>query len=52
MKDEEIYELVRAAANQENRFEQAAEACERCSNNPKNGGSGVCWCILGMQTIC
>lgn len=22
-------------------------ACASCSNNPKNGGSGVCNCILG-----
>lgn len=20
--------------------------CERCSNNPKNGGSGICHCVL------
>lgn len=22
--------------------------CDKCSNNPKNGGSGICNCILGM----
>lgn len=27
------------------------EACKRCSNNPKNGGSGVCQCILGTPKI-
>ena len=27
--------------------------CDRCSNNPKNGGSGICHCILGHpQVIC
>ena len=27
--------------------------CDRCSNNPKNGGSGICHCILGQpQVIC
>lgn len=26
-------------------------ACINCPNNPKNGGSGVCHCILGQQTI-
>lgn len=26
-------------------------ACEHCSNNPKNGGSGVCHCTLGLQPI-
>ena len=26
--------------------------CVHCSNNPKNGGSGICHCILGQQAIC
>ena len=26
-------------------------ACARCKNNPNNGGSGICHCTLGMQTI-
>lgn len=28
--------------------------CEYCSNNPKNGGSGICHCILGSlgQVTC
>lgn len=25
--------------------------CEHCSNNPKNGGSGICHCILGQQAV-
>ena len=25
--------------------------CDRCSNNPKNGGSGICNCILGQPQI-
>ena len=25
------------------------ESCLNCSNNPKNGGSGICHCILGQQ---
>ena len=25
--------------------------CENCSNNPKNGGGGVCHCVLGQQVI-
>lgn len=28
-----------------------SEACEHCSNNPKNGGSGVCQCILGTPKV-
>ena len=30
-----------------NNFEQSA--CEGCSNNPKNGGSGICNCTLGQM---
>lgn len=26
-------------------------ACESCSNNPKNGGTGICHCILGNPII-
>lgn len=26
-------------------------ACENCPNNPKNGGDGICFCILGQQNI-
>ena len=25
--------------------------CRYCSNHPINGGSGVCWCVLGMPEI-
>lgn len=28
-------------------FEQPA--CVNCSNNPKNGGSGICFCTLGQM---
>lgn len=28
-----------------------ANACMNCSNNPKNGGSGICHCILGNNVI-
>lgn len=27
------------------------KACEYCSNNPKNGGSGICHCTLGLPKI-
>ena len=30
-------------------FEQSA--CINCTNNPKNGGSGICHCILGQMQI-
>ena len=26
-------------------------ACEDCSSNPKNGGDGVCFCILGQNIV-
>ena len=26
-------------------------ACIGCSNNPKNGGSGICFCTLGSPKI-
>ena len=26
-------------------------ACSRCGNNPANGGSGICHCILGTSPI-
>ena len=26
-------------------------ACRTCSNHPINGGSGICWCVLGVPEI-
>ena len=26
-------------------------SCRNCSNHPSNGGSGVCFCILGLPEI-
>lgn len=26
-------------------------ACIMCSNNPKNGGSGICLCTLGLNVV-
>ena len=26
-------------------------ACVHCSNNPKNGGSGICYCTLGTPPV-
>ena len=54
MTEEELFELVRknyAEANADYLLTQASEACQHCPNNPKNGGSGVCFCILGTPTI-
>lgn len=30
---------------------KANNACSNCPNNPKNGGSGICFCILGMSGV-
>ena len=27
------------------------EACKNCPNNPKNGGDGICFCILGQNIV-
>ena len=29
----------------------SSDPCEHCPNNPKNGGSGVCHCILGIPKV-
>ena len=26
-------------------------SCRHCGNHPINGGSGVCWCVLGVPEI-
>ena len=26
-------------------------SCLHCANHPSNGGSGICHCTLGMQTV-
>ena len=26
-------------------------SCRYCSNHPINGGSGICWCVLGIPEI-
>ena len=52
--EEELYELVRRAYNEVNHdylVEQTAVACRYCPNNPANGGSGICHCLLGQPVI-
>lgn len=29
----------------------AHPACLSCPNNPKNGGDGICFCILGQMNV-
>ena len=55
MSGEELFKLVHNAyieVNQDYLKEQISEACRYCPNNPVNGGSGVCNCILGTPVIC
>ena len=28
-----------------------SDNCRNCPNNPANGGSGICHCVLGTSTI-
>lgn len=44
--NKELFDLVREA-NKDYLIEQMSQACKYCSNNPQNGGSGVCHCTLG-----
>jgi len=32
-------------------WDTTPSVCGSCSNNPKNGGSGICHCILGTPSI-
>lgn len=54
MTDQEFDNIIKKAyedANKDYLATQATKACEHCPNNPKNGGSGVCFCILGQHTV-
>lgn len=31
-------------------FMYSDDFCANCSNNPANGGSGICHCVLGNRT--
>ena len=48
LSDKELEELIELAKSFSNLY---PTACKRCSNNPANGGSGVCNCTLGTPTI-
>lgn len=54
---EAIDALIKMFKDYEDKFKQKnlgafeQSACTNCSNNPKNGGSGVCFCTLGQQVI-
>ena len=35
----------------EPQYAYITDACKHCPNHPSNGGSGVCNCSLGVQTM-
>lgn len=54
MTDDEIYNLVLknfVYVDKDYIVEQVKDACKYCQNNPINGGSGVCNCILGTPVV-
>lgn len=32
-------------------YNEIPRPCRSCPNHPSNGGSGICHCILGSQTV-
>ena len=38
-------------ANHDYLINQIGQSCKYCSNNPQNGGSGICHCMLGSWVI-
>lgn len=33
------------------KYKPEVSPCDKCANNPKNGGNGICNCILGTPII-
>lgn len=47
MHDEENFELLKKLSNlNASDYAFNTPACEKCPNNPKNGGSGICNCTV------
>jgi hypothetical protein len=36
---------------EESNYKRNTSPCDKCSSNPKNGGSGICHCTLGQPQI-
>ena len=61
MTDEELIELIELVrelvrknyveVNHDYLIQPVQSACQYCLNNPINGGSGICHCILGQPVI-
>lgn len=53
-KDLNLIDFTKQLWNITDSMKQSSEnqsVCEKCSKNPKNGGDGVCHCILGSIPI-
>ena len=53
-KDKELADNVKDMARQVRLItliNDIADVCKNCPHNPKNGGSGICNCILGTPKI-
>jgi len=56
IKPDEIKQLIEIQKNMTehimpSNWEYSSDPCKTCSNHPKNGGSGICHCILGLPKI-
>lgn len=49
--DNDLKKWTIGDAELDNLVFSSKDVCEGCQNNPLNGGSGVCNCILGQQPI-
>ena len=47
----ESMRFLENSGNSEYQYTITIPQCANCLNNPANGGSGICNCILGQQTI-
>lgn len=54
-KEEFGYDVVTKEGDKPDTFDSlfsfTNSPCDTCSNNPKNGGSGICHCTLGTLVI-
>lgn len=46
-----ISDEVRLTPIQPSSLGYESSPCTNCSSNPKNGGSGICFCTLGLPKI-
>ena len=49
--DNDLYMWTLRAEDLSSLVRTKKDACARCKNNPVNGGSGVCNCVLGVSPM-